>query len=157
MKCKKIEKLLFRSLDERLKGNEEHELEEHIANCPLCQKVKKEYQLIFETLRGEKFPETKPYFWQRLQPRLKEYRKYEPWFLWKRWSIRAIPLSLLIVVMLAGAILLLVPPRQEELSPSEILLLSNSNPLQETQTILEQEGIENKSMMLIFTALEEKK
>lgn len=157
MKCKKIEKLLLRSLDGRLKSNEEHELEEHIASCSLCQKVKKEYQLIFETLRGEKFPETKPYFWQRLQPRLKEYRKYEPWFLWKRWSIRAIPLSLLIVVVLAGAILLLAPQRQEELSQSEILLLSNSNPLQETQTILEQEGIENKSMMLIFTALEEKK
>lgn len=155
MKCKKAERYLLRSFDGLLENRKREELDKHLERCPLCQKKRGEYQIIFETLKKHDFPELKPYFWSRLQPKLKEQRKYEPWSLWKRWSLRAIPLSLLLVVILVGSIIFLIPEENEELSQSGILL-RNLNPLQETTLLLEEEGIENKNMMLIFTAMENK-
>jgi len=42
------------------------------------------------------------------------------------------------------------------MSQTEVLLLRNLNPLQETRILLEEESVENKNMMLIFSALEER-
>ena len=156
MKCKNIERLVFRSFNGFLKKEEKQALEEHLKECPLCRTKKEEYQNIINTLKGEEYPEPLPYFWERLQPKLKESKSYEPLTLWKQWGIRAIPLSLLAVFLFAAAILLFLPNNNEELSQSEALLLRNLNPLQETSTLLDEEGLENKSMMLIFTAMEEK-
>jgi len=160
MKCKKAERMILRSLDGLLSNEEMTLLEGHIRSCPACQTKKEEYQGILDALKEEEFPEPKPYFWERLQFKLNERKRYEPLSLWKQWGLRAIPISFLIVVLLATAILLFMPPKEEELAPSlsqsGILLFQNTNPLQETQPILEQEGAENKSMMLIFTSLAEK-
>lgn len=156
MKCKKTEKLLLRSFDGLINPEEKVKLEEHLKICLLCRTKREEYQSILNTLKENGRPEPKPYFWERLQPKLKERKKYEPWSLWKQWGIRAIPLSLLVVILLAAAIILFIPPQKEELSQSEVLLLRNLNPLQETRTLLEEEKVENKNMMLIFTAMEEK-
>lgn len=160
MKCKKAERMVLRSIEGHLSDEEMTILEEHIRSCPACQIKREEYQGILDALKEEEFPEPKPYFWERLQFKLNERRRYEPLSLWKHWGLRAIPISLLIVVLLAAVILLFMPPKEEELAPalsqSGILLFQNTNPLQETQTILEQEGAENKSMMLIFTSLAEK-
>ena len=156
MKCKKTEKLLLRSFDGLINPEEKVKLEEHLKICFLCRTKREEYQSILNALKENGRPEPNPYFWERLQPKLKERKKYEPWSLWKQWGIRAIPLSLFVVVLLAAAIILFIPPQKEELSQSEVLLLRNLNPLQETRTLLEEEKIENKNMMLIFTAMEEK-
>ena len=155
MNCKKAETFLLRSFDGILKNKEKKELEKHLISCLLCQRRRKEYQSILETLRQKDFPEPKPYFWERLQPRLKERKKYEQWSLWKQWNLRAIPLSLLLVVLLAAAVTFFFPAQKEELSQSEVLLLRNLDPFQETRTLFEEEVIENKNMMLIFTAMEE--
>jgi len=156
MNCKKIERLLSRSFDGILKPEEKTKLEIHLESCPLCREKKKEYEIILNTLRMKDQPEPKALFWERLQPKLKEKKKYVPWTLWKSWSVRAIPLSLLIVVLLAAIVIFFLPQQKEELSQSEALLLRNLNPFLETRTLLEEEGVEDKNMMLIFTTMEEK-
>jgi len=161
MNCKKVEKLILRAFDGRLLEDEKKELEAHLKRCPQCSMLQEEYQLILDTLRKEDFPEPKPYFWERLQPKLKEGKKYEPWMVWKQWGMRAIPVSLLVIIFLSAALLFLSPPREEVelsqvLSPSGLLLLQNQSPLQEATTLLETGGTEDKNMMLIFTSLDDK-
>ena len=156
MKCKKAERLIFRSFDGLLKKEEKNKLKEHLKSCLLCRTKREEYKSILDTLKENHIPEPKPYFWERLRPKLKEKKRYEPLSLWKQWGIRAIPISLLVVVLLAATIVLFLPHKNEELSQSEVLLLRNLNPLQETRTLFEEEKVENKNMMLIFTAMEEK-
>ena len=152
MKCKEVEKFISRDFDGVLASEEKEKLETHLKSCPGCQAKREEYQSILETLRGGEFPELKPYFWERLQPKLKE--KFLPLTPWKRWSIRAIPISLLIVLLLTTALLIFLPEKRVELSQTEVLL-RELNPLQETNTLLEEGDVENKNMMLIFTSLEE--
>ena len=156
MKCKKAETLISRSLDGLLTGREKEALRIHLEQCLTCQKRKEEYSVMIETLRDQDFPQVKPYFWERLLPRLKEQQKYEVWSLWKRWSLRAVPLSIVAVVILALGLLLFLPQPTDELSQTEALLLRDRLPYPESLTFLEEEGAENKSMQIIFTAMEEK-
>ena len=154
MKCRKIEKFLLRSFDDRLTREEKDMLTYHLKNCQKCQSQYREYEDMLHSLRSDVFPEAKPYFWERLQPKFKEKSPYNPWQLWKNWGLRAIPLSLLIIILIVSASLLIFPPPNEELSDSGILL-RDPNPFQESLPLL-QEEIENPNMMLIFTAMEEK-
>ncbi|HUU52064.1 MAG TPA: hypothetical protein VMW92_03465 [Candidatus Heimdallarchaeota archaeon] len=155
MNCNKAEKLFLRAHDGLLSEEETRELEKHIDSCLLCQKSRAEYQNIFDVLQKTDFPEPKPYFWERLRPRLNEQKTFEPWQVWKQWGLRAIPLSLLLVLFLASAILILGPQPREEFSQSGVLLFEDQSPLQATETVLDQEGVEDKNMMLIFASLEE--
>ncbi len=155
MKCKKVDRFLLRSFDKLLNEEEKNELKKHLETCPFCQAKREEYQSIFDALKEKDFPEPKSYFWERLKPKLAKRKKYDPWSLWKQWALRAIPASLLVVILLAAAIFLFIPAQQEELSESEDLLLRNLDPLQETTILLEEEKVEDKNMMLIFTAMEE--
>lgn len=159
MKCKQMEKNLLKSLDERLNPSEAIRLEEHLEDCPLCQKRLAEYRIVRETLKKESAPETKPYFWERLQPKLKEKEKrtIEPWFVGKQFGLRAIPLSILVVILFTAAVFLFVPASVEELDLSQtgVFLLENLNPLEETQSFLSEEEDVNKHLMLIFSSLDE--
>jgi len=156
MKCKNVERLLSKSFDGILQPEEKEKLEAHLESCLHCQTKRKEYQIILDVLKEKAYPEPKLLFWERLQPKLKEKKKYVPLTMWKRWSLRAIPVSLMIIMLLIAAIAFLIPDKKEELSQTEVLLLRNLNPLQETRTLLEEESVENKNMMLIFSALEER-
>jgi len=157
MKCTTAEKLISKSLDGLLTGEEKDVLEKHLRSCPACRIKKKEYAFMMETLRDPEFPEEKPYFWERLQPRLREQRTFDLWSLWKRWSIRAVPLSIIAVATLALGLTLFLPQPIDELSQTGDLLLRNSLSLPEPINLLEEEGNENKSIQLIFMAMEEKK
>jgi predicted anti-sigma-YlaC factor YlaD len=156
MKCNKAETFLSKSLDGLLTGEEKHALEEHLNGCSSCKKKRDEYVFIAETLGRKDFPEVSPYFWERLQPRLKESKKYAFWSVWKQWSLRAVPLSIIAVVILALGLALFLPQPTDELSQTGDLLLRNNPPLPETVTLLEAETGENKSMQLIFMAMDEK-
>jgi anti-sigma factor RsiW len=156
MKCRKAERWILRSLDGVLKDEKRRELERHMSSCLLCQQREKEYRSIFDVLKKEFPSEPLPYFWERLQAKLRERGKYAPWSLWQKWSLRAIPFFLTLIVLLGAAMIFLPSWKKEELSQSEILLLQNVNPLQETRTLFEEEELENRNMMLIFTAMEEK-
>jgi hypothetical protein len=155
MNCKTTEKFFLRAHDGRLNEEETREFEKHIDSCLLCQKTRAEYQNIFDVLQKTNFPEPKPYFWERLRPRLKEQITFEPWQAWKQWGLRAIPVSLFLVLFLASAILILVPQPREEFSQSGVLLFEDQGSLQDTGTLLDEEGVEDKNMMLIFASLEE--
>ena len=156
MKCKTAEFLLSKSLDGRLADAEKNALEEHLGECSSCEKIRDEYVFIAETLGREDFPEVSPYFWERLQPRLKESRKFSFWSEWKQWSLRAVPISIIAVAVLALGLALFFPQPTDELSQTGDLLLRNTLPLPETVTIIEAETGENKSMQLIFMAMEER-
>lgn len=156
MKCKKAETFLSKSLDGLLTGEETDTLEEHLRGCSSCKKKKEEYIFIAETLGKEDFPEVNPYFWERLQPRLKDSKRYAFWSMWKQWSLRAVPVSIIAVVMLALGFALFLPQTTDDLSQTGDLLLRNTLPLPETVTLLEAESGDNQSMQLIFMAMEEK-
>lgn len=157
MSCKKNEVLLLRSLDRRLDDSDQAGLDAHLNVCPQCGKKKKEYESIIEALNQEKMPSAKPYFWERLQPKLKEKRKNEAWTVWKQACFKAIPLSLLVVFGIAAATIFITPSPTEEfdLSQTGNFLLQNTNPLQDTQPFLTEEGEGNKHLMLIFSSLDE--
>lgn len=155
MKCKKAEGLLLKSFDNRLRPEEIEMLDVHLAACPGCRRKKEEYMLLLSDLKKKQPAEPKPYFWERLQPSLQPRRQTDPLLLWKRWGIRAVPVSLFAVILLALGLFLFLPDNGQELSQSETLLLRNVNPFQETRTLFEQEKTEDKNMMLIFSSLDE--
>lgn len=157
MQCHKIEELLLRSLDRKLDDSVQAGLDAHLELCPRCRKRLEEYTFIFETLKQEKMPEPKSHFWQRLQPKLEEKRRNEPWTVWKQFGLKAIPLSLLVVILLVAATLFLspTPPSETNLSQTGNFLLQNVNPLPETQPFLTEGGGANRHLMLIFSSLDD--
>ena len=157
MKCKQTEKYLLRSLENRLSPSVTIRLKSHLDGCSHCRRRLSEYQIIRSSLKEESFPETRPYFWERLQPKLKEKRNIDPWTVRKQFGLRAIPLSVVAVALFAAVVFLLIPPPNEdlELSQTGVFLFQNSNPLEETQTLLSEEGDSNKHIMLIFSSLDE--
>ena len=155
MECKKFEILLLRSLDKVLKGEEKEKLEKHLTGCPLCQEKRKQYQTILDILGREELPDPNPYFWERLQAKIKERKKHTFWSSVRQWSIRAVSISLAFFLLLALIIAFFTPPKSQEMSQTE-MLLRNQNPLQETRQLLEEEGSENQNMMIIFSVMEAK-
>jgi len=156
MKCNQAETLLFRAFDGMLTEQETKALVQHLAECPACRRLREDYASILEVLSGEAFPQEKPYFWERLKPRLHEGRTEVPWNVWKRWSILAVPLSIVAVLVLGLAVSFLMPQPEVELSSTGALLLRESPPLPEPLNLLEEGGSENRNMRIIFTAMEEK-
>ncbi len=154
MSCKKFEKWILRSFDNLLTEEEKKKIEIHINSCPECQETREEYRTIISLLRQEKPQEPKPYFWERLQAKIKERQGLPFWASVKQWGLRAVPASLIIVLIIAVAIICIFPVKDQELSQSEALLLRNLNPLEETQLLLD-ERLEDQNMMIIFSTLEE--
>jgi len=154
MKCRKAEKLIRRSIDGSLSDREKKELQNHTDSCPACRESREEYAGLFDVLKTMESPGPKPYFWQRLQPRLKERQALNPWSIWKRWGIRAVSLSLLVLILVL-LFTLFVPEGQDKLQPSEALLLQNTNPFHKASNLLDQDKTEDKNMMLIFASLDE--
>jgi len=150
MKCKDAEKRLLRSFDGELEGATKAELDGHLKACPGCRKKQIEYGVLLKNLKIED-AEPLPYFWQRLEAKLRERERVEPWTIWAKWSRRAVPLALAVILLFIGG-LALFAPGEEDLSQSEALLLRNDNPLAETKTFFEETRLENKNMMIIFAA-----
>lgn len=156
MCCKKTERLLLRSLDGRLKAEEKTVLADHLRDCGRCRRKEEEYRTILGLLRPEGTPEPLPYFAERLAAKLKEKEKAMPAVLWLKWAHRAVAFSLLALLLFGGGVLLFRPQEPREWSQAETLLLRNENPLGEAANILDQRKPEDKNMMLIFAAAEEK-
>lgn len=158
MQCNKMEKILLSSYDRELTGPEEERLRDHLADCVKCRQMKREYEKILGTMRSSEFPETGPYFWERLQPRLNESRETVMFDSWKPWIVNTVSaLAMILVLFVAGLTFfsqdqtLLI---QEEMSDTGILLLEDRSPFQETRSMFEEESAETRSMMLLFTSLE---
>ncbi|MFQ5721195.1 MAG: anti-sigma factor family protein [Candidatus Aminicenantales bacterium] len=156
MGCKKFEKLIIQSLDRELKHEQRAKLEAHLQRCPSCQNKRKEYLAIHDILKEEKEIEPKAYFWPRLQAKIKTKEQASFWPFVRQWSIRIISASIIFALLLAFIIAFFTPNRPAELSQSEELLLRNQNPVEEARQLLKEEGTENQSMMIIFSAMEAK-
>lgn len=154
MRCKKFEKLILHSFDNRLNEKETKELKRHLESCAQCRAKREDYEIILALLKEEAV-QPKAYFWERLRTKIRERKKRPLWLTVKEWSLRAVPLSLLIVLLITLVVIFFSPSQDQELSQSEVLLLRNLNPLQETQLLLEQR-LENQNMMIIFSSMEEK-
>ncbi len=150
MKCKDAEKRLLRSFDGELEGATKTELDSHLASCPGCREKQSEYNVLLKNLKIEDV-EPLPYFWERLETKLRERERVEPWTIWARWSRRAVPVALALILLFIGG-LALFAPGEEDLSQSEALLLRNTNPLAEAKSLFEETKLENKNMMIIFAA-----
>ncbi len=154
MKHRKYEKMISKHLDGRLAPEEESALQRHLAECPACRRRLEEYLLIREDLSAEIFPAPRDFFWERLEPLLRQPEKEGLGTLWPRWGLRAIPVVLMIGILWGAAVLVFAPHPALELSQTGVLLLENRNPFQDTQLILEEELPEEQNMMLIFSSLE---
>jgi len=155
MNCQRMEKLLLKALDGLLDKQQTEILEQHIRSCPECSLMREEYETILGTMKMSDYPEPRPYFWERLQPKLRGKKIFNPWAQWKLWGLRAVPVALFIVVILAGALTFIDLRQPGELSSSEAFLLHDQNPLQDTSSILDEERVEDKNMRLIFASIEE--
>jgi len=155
MNCHRVEKLLLKSIDGLLDKQQTETLEQHFRICPECLRMREEYETILGTLKLSEYPELKPNFWERLQPRLRGKKIFNPWVQWKLWGLRAIPVALFIVVILAGVLTFIDLRQPDELSSSEAFLLQNQSPLQFTSSILDEERVEDKNMRLIFASMED--
>lgn len=155
MRCKEAQKWILRSLDGALPAGRRKDLDDHAGGCARCAKLRRDYGTILDRLREGGEVEPLPYFWPRLDARIREEERQEPWTVWLRWSRRAIPVSLLLIGFFIGAIAFLSPAIDEEMSQPEALLLRNVNPLAETNTLFEEQKIENKSMMIMFAGNEQ--
>lgn len=155
MNCQTAERLLLKSFDNLLDQQEIKILEQHIRNCPQCSRTKEEYKSILGMLRVSDYPEPKPFFWERLQPRLRNNKVFNPWVLWKQWGLRAVSVALITVGILAGVLTFIDLRQPDEMSFSEAFILQEQNPLPDTSSILDEQRVEDKNMMLIFASLED--
>lgn len=153
MRCHKAERWLLRDLDGRLSDPEKDKLDAHLQVCRGCVRKKKDYGLILGTLRAEP-SSTPPDFWERLKARLNSREKTTSWAWMGEWSLRAVPLSLILILTLLVTMLFILPSRERDLSQTEALLLRNENPYPETSAVFEETRLENRNLMLIFAAEE---
>ena len=153
MNCRKAETLLLKSIDGRLDERGRELLAKHLEACPACRKAEKEYRSMLGLLKDSRDVAPLPRFWERLEPRLREETELVPLLFWERWSLRAIPVFLMLVVLLGG--FLFFSPRAREMSQAT-LLLENRDPVSETRALFEADKPETRTMMLMFASLDDK-
>lgn len=66
---------IFNYLSDLLDEKEEKIIEEHLINCPLCQKYEKEFQLIKEEIIKKETPPSFSYFYEKLVERIKKRKR----------------------------------------------------------------------------------
>jgi predicted anti-sigma-YlaC factor YlaD len=150
MRCRETEKWILRSLDGILDPVRQKALDGHIECCPRCRRLREEYTSLLGRLKSPAEPAPLPRFWERLRSRIADRDRIEPWTVWAKWSLRAIPVSLVLIGCFIGAIAFLSPKLEEDMSQPEALLLQNADPLTGPQTLFNEEKVENRNMMIIF-------
>ena len=148
MTCKEARKRMFGPTAGR------DEAERHAAGCADCRSFARDYASILGMLGPGAEPEPLPYFQERLWAKIAEREKAEPQALWIRWSLRAIPVSLVLIAVFVGAILFLGPALEDDMSQPAALLIRNANPLTETNALFNEDKIEARSMMIMFAGAE---
>lgn len=153
MKCRTAKSWLMRSLDVPLDPERKELLDAHLAACRVCRAFRSRVELVRSGLASGPAPEPLPFFYERLRARIDERLKPESVPVWVRWSVRAVPVSLLLIGFFVGAILFLSPAVDEEMSQPEALLFQNTYPLSEAGTLFD-DKTENKSLNIIFAVNE---
>ena len=154
MKCRDAEKLMSRAKDFVLAGPAQASLDAHLRDCPRCRRAEAEYRSLFQALSPADTPGPSAFSWTRLRARIDEREAAELNPPYEKWALKAIPAAVTLALLIGSASFLFRPARSASLSPSEELLLSNTNPLVEARTILDQQKLEDKGLMLIFASNE---
>lgn len=154
MNCKRAENLLVRSFDGPLPSGEGDALRGHIEICPACRQRREEYNLIQEAFRAFPPAQPRPYFWERLNPKLPAAES-SPWAwpILRKLGFKLVPAYLAVILALGAALAFLRPQEAAELSQAEILL-RGEDPLNETTNILDEKHAEDKNMMILFASLD---
>ncbi len=155
MNCPKAERLMLRRHDGRLSPSQGAELDLHLRSCTACRDRGNEYAFLFQALRTGDIPAPRENFCRRVEARISERERENGWAQVRRWCRRAVPAALALTAIILAGILAFSPAHQDEYSPSEALLLQDDNPLSETRTLIEENRVENKNMMLIFASAED--
>jgi anti-sigma factor RsiW len=156
MRCKKAERLFLRRLDGRLDEALAPALDSHLRSCPDCAQHAAQHARIAQALRPASVPGPVPGLAERILPRLEPRSAPAPLILWEKWSLRAVPVFLVVVAVIGLGLALLVPVFDESLTPTEVLLLQNINPMEEARSILEAEKPETRSIMLLVASIDDK-
>jgi hypothetical protein len=154
MNCRDAEKLMSRAKDFVLAGPVRASLEAHLRDCPRCRRADEEYRGLFLALRPTDRPGPATLSWTRLRARIEEREAAELNSPYEKWALKAIPAAVTLALLIGSASVLFRPARRANLSPTEELLLSNTNPLVEARTILDQQKLEDRGLMLIFASNE---
>jgi hypothetical protein len=153
MNCREAERILLLSWDRPLDASEQAGLDLHQASCPRCRALAGEYAALREGLRGLPQGTPRPYFWTRLNARIEALEHPAPLTVWRKWCLRAIPVSLFLIGLFIGGLIFL-PAGSDNMTQSEALLLRNANPIVETSAYLDDTKGVDKNMAIIFAASE---
>ncbi len=154
MKCGRFEDLIISSIDGRLDLRSERLLEEHLGSCPVCRGLAARYRAMAVVLHDSRLEEEPPaWFVERLRPRLREEAKAAPVVFFEKLCLKAIPVFLAVAFFLAG--LFILSPGAKELTNSEKLLLGHETQITEARNIWDEQKPGSRSMLLVFTGLEE--
>ena len=153
MKCRKAERCLLRSLDRPLNAAERLELDRHLGSCPRCRALGGEYAALRDSLRALPQGTPRPFFWQRVNARIEALEHPEPSTVWRKWCLRAIPVSLFLIGLFIGGLIFL-PGGTDNFSQSEALLLRNSESIGGTSLYLDETKGIDRNMAIIFAASE---
>lgn len=151
MNCRQSERWILRSLESEIGPARRRDLGGHLDACPACRSLRAE----FEALRGrlKAFPEgePRPFLARRVMARIEALERPASGPAWQKWCLRAIPVSLFLIGLFVGGLIFL-PSADEAWNRSEALLLDGSNPLAETAPYFDETKIDDKNVMIIFTA-----
>jgi anti-sigma factor RsiW len=151
MNCREAERILLRSWDRPLDETERAELDRHAADCPRCGALAGEYAALRDGLHGLPQGTPRPFLAQRVLARIEALENPAPAAVWRKWCLRAIPVSLFLIGLFIGGLLFL-PAGADGLSQSEALLLRNAQPVPETSVSLEEAKGLDRNMAIIFAA-----
>jgi hypothetical protein len=153
MNCREAERVLLLSWDRPLDAAGRAGLDRHLASCPRCRALEGEYAALRDGLRSQPQGTPRPYFMTRLNARIEALEHPAPLTVWRKWCLRAIPVSLFLIGLFIGGLIFL-PGGGDTLSQSEALLLRNANPIVETSAYLDESKGVDKNMAIIFAASE---
>jgi hypothetical protein len=153
MNCREAERILLLSWDRPLDSAEQSGLDLHQASCPRCRALAGEYAALRESLRDLPQGTPRPYFWTRLNARIEALEHPAPLTVWRKWCLRAIPVSLFLIGLFIGGLIFL-PAGTDNMTQSEALLLRNANPIVETSAYLDETKGVDRNMAIIFAASE---
>jgi hypothetical protein len=153
MNCREAERILLLSWDRPLDAAGRAGLDLHQAACPRCRALAGEYAALRDGLRSLPQGTLRPNFMTRLNARIEEIEHPAPLTVWRKWCLRAIPVSLFLIGLFIGGLIFL-PAASDNMSPSEALLLRNANPIVEASAYLNETKGVDKNMAIIFAASE---
>ena len=151
MKFREAERILLLSWDRPLDAAAQAGLDHHRAACPRCRALAGEYAALRDGLRSLPQGTPRPYFWTRLNARIEALEHPAPLTVWRKWCLRAIPVSLFLIGLFIGGLIFL-PAGGDNMIQSEALLMRNADAVGGTSLYLDEAKGLDRNIAIIFAA-----